>query len=109
MRPTLLMLAIAFAIVFGSPSTMAREVGESADPPVAAAGAPPPPGAPENRAGPAHKPVSAIGRALAELLQASRAPEKGLQTPAADAGKSSGSGAAPRTELAAQAGTDSTP
>ena len=69
MRQTLLMLAIAF----GSPLAMAQDVG-GATPSVTSADASQHHAAAtsQDRGKPAHKPVSAIGRALAELLQANR-------------------------------------
>jgi len=74
MRQTLLMLAI----VVGSPLAMAQDpagvatssvIGADASRQPAAAVAVPGAASPGDHAKPAHKPVSAIGRALAELLQ----------------------------------------
>jgi hypothetical protein len=69
MRQTLLMLAIAF----GSPLAMAQDA-DGATPSVTSADASQHHAAAtsQDRGKPAHKPVSAIGRALAELLQANR-------------------------------------
>jgi hypothetical protein len=70
MRQTLLMLAIAI----GSPLAMAQDAGGGATPSVTSVDASQHHAAAtsQDRGKPAHKPVSAIGRALAELLQANR-------------------------------------
>ena len=74
MRQTLLLLAIAA----GSPLAMAQDpvgaatssvIGAEASRQPAAGVAAPRTASPQDPARPAHKPVSAIGRALAELLQ----------------------------------------
>ena len=104
MRQILLMLTIAI----GSPLAMAQEVAGAANASVAAADTTQhaAAAAPEAPGKHAHKPVSAIGRALAELLQADQPAAKALQTRdgnrTAEAGISSAIGTAQRTELAAQ-------
>jgi hypothetical protein len=72
MRQTLLMLAIAIAI--GSPLAMAQDAGGGATPSMTSVDASQHHAAAtsQDRGKPAHKPVSAIGRALAQLLQANR-------------------------------------
>jgi len=110
MRQTLLLLAIAV----GSPLAMAQDpVGaatssvigaEASRQPAAAVAAP---RSPQDHARPARKPVSAIGRALAELMQdANRQPSQvaphHADIPAAAAGAPRDEEAAPPTQLVAQ-------
>jgi hypothetical protein len=106
MRQTLLM----FVIAIGSPLAMAQDAGGAANASAAGTGAtqhPAAAAASEDRGKPAHKPTSAIGRALAGLLQANPPPAKAPQPHAgihdtADAGTPPDIEAPKRTELAAR-------
>ena len=110
MRQTLLMLAIAI----GSPLAMAQDAGGAANASVADATHHPPAAASEDRGKPAHKPTSAIGRALAGLLQANppgakAPPPRAGMHDTADAGTPPDVEAAQHTELAARTESGSTP
>jgi hypothetical protein len=109
MRQTLLMLAI----VVGSPLAMAQHpagiatssvIGADASRQPAAAVAVPGVASPEDHARPAHKPVSAIGRALAELLQDAnrQATPHHADVTTGAAGAPRDDDAAPPTQLVAQ-------
>jgi hypothetical protein len=108
MRQTLLMLAI----VVGSPLAMAQDPVGVATSSVIGADASRQPAAvavpgvasPEGHARPAHKPVSAIGRALAELLQDAnrQATPHHADVTTATAGAPRDDDAAPPTQLVAQ-------
>jgi hypothetical protein len=104
MRQTLLMCVIAI----GSPLAMAQDAGGAANASVAGMDATQhPAAASDDRGKPAHKPTSAIGRALAGLLQANSPPAKAPQPHAgihdtADAGTPPDIEAPKRTELAAR-------
>jgi len=115
MRQTLLMLAI---VVGSSPLAMAQDpvgaatssvIGADASrqPAAAALVATPRAASPQDHAKPAPKPVSAIGRALAELMQdanrkRSQAASQHADMPTAAAGPPRDADAAPPTQLVAQ-------
>jgi hypothetical protein len=105
MRQTLLMLAIAI----GSPLAMAQNAGGGATPSVTSVDASQHHAAAtsQDRGKSAHKPVSAIGRALAELLQANRPAAQATQPPTdvttSEAVAPSDIDTVHRTQLAAQA------
>lgn len=112
MRQTLLMLVIAIA--FGSPLAMAEDAGDAATSSATGANASQRHAAASQDSGkPARKPVSAFGRALAELLRANQpaAPASQHRTDltTSDAVAPSDIDAAHRTQLAAQTGPDRTP
>ena len=115
MRQTLLMLAI---VVGSSPLAMAQDpvgaatssvIGADASrqPAAAALVATPRAASPQDHAKPAPKPVSAIGRALAELMQdaarqRSQATPQHADTTTAASGPPRDEDAAPSTQLVAQ-------
>jgi hypothetical protein len=112
MRQTLLLLAIAV----GSPLAMAQDpvgattssvIGAEASRQPTTGVAAPPTASPQDHAKPAPKPVSAIGRALAELMQdanrkRSQAASQHDHKPTAAAGPPRDGDAAPPTQLVAQ-------